>query len=308
MNIVVKSYFVGVLAVAGLVVAAVALGAPATTQVIVGNATPTVTDVTIAPSTITLTENTTAVVNIIATISDSNGCGDVYTSGTMTGKLYRKLVTGTSSCTTDARNCYPLTFTTTSAANACTGGSDTSMIVSTSIPVWYFADATDASSSLGYSAQSWYAYVVVTDESAATGNATSAAVNEVNTLLGLQVTAAIDYGTLSANSDTGATNQPATTTNTGNSKLDIEFSGTNMTGPATIAAAQQKYGTTSATYASLAYTLSTSAALKQTNLGIAVTSTAAAASTTYWGIAIPSGQAQGTYNGTNTFTAVWSSN
>jgi hypothetical protein len=305
MNIVAKSYVLGVLMVAGLITFSVALGAPATTSVTVGNATPTVTNVAITQSPIVLTENTTASINVTADIADGNGCADVFSSGTITGVLFRSGVSATSSCTQDARNCYRFTFTTTTAAGTCTGGTDTAMTVSSSIPVWYFADATDASSSLGYSAQWWVAYAKPTDFSASTSNATSATAVELNTLLGLQVTAAINYGVVAANADTGATNQPATTTNTGNSKLDIEFSGTNMTGPATLAATQQKYGTTTATYASLAYTLSTSPALKQTNLGIAVTSTAAAASTTYWGIAIPNGQTNGAYTGTNTFTAVW---
>lgn len=305
MNIVVKSYALGILMVAGLVTAAVALGAPATTTVIVGNAAPAVTNVAITQSPMVMTENTTAGINVTADVSDANGCVDVFTSGTMSGVLYRSGVAATSSCTQNALNCYRFTFTTTSAAGTCTGGSDTAMTVSSTIPVWYFADATDASSSLGYSAQWWVAYVGVTDASSSAANATSSAATELNTLLGLQVTAAINYGTQAANTDTGSTNQPATTTNTGNSKLNIEFSGTNMTGPATLAATQQKYGTTTVTYASLAYTLSTTATLRQNKLGIAVTSTAAAASTTYWGIAIPAGQTQGTYTGTNTFTAVW---
>jgi hypothetical protein len=308
MNIVVKSYVLGVLMVAGLITAAVALGAPASTSVTVGNAAPTITNVAITQSPMVMTENTTASINVTADIADGNGCADVFSSGTMTGVLFRSGIAATSSCTQDARNCYRFTFTTTSAAGPCTGGTDTAMTVSSSIPVWYFADATDASSSLGYSAQWWAAYVAATDFVASSSNATSGTAVELSTLLGLQVTAAINYGVVAANANTGATNQVATTTNTGNSKLDIEFSGTNMTGPATIAAAQQKFGTTSVTYASLSYTLSTSAALQQMNMGIAVTSTAPFASGTYWGIAIPNGQVNGSYTGTNTFTAVWSSN
>jgi hypothetical protein len=305
MNIVVRSYVFGVLLVAGLVTAAVVLGAASTTSVSVGNASPAITNVAITQSPIVVTENTTAGINVTADISDGNGCSDVFSSGTMSGVLYRSGLAATSSCAQNALNCYRFTFTTTSVANACTGGSDTAMTVSSTILVWYFAEATDASSSLGYAAQSWIAYVYATDYAASSSNATSTATVDLNTLLGLQVTAAINYGTVAANGDTGSTNQSATTTNTGNSKLNIEFSGTDMTGPATLAATQQKYGTTTVTYASLTYTLSNSAALKQTKLGIAVTSTAAAASTTYWGIAIPNGQTPGSYSGTNTFTAVW---
>ena len=275
------------------------------TSVSVTNATPTVSAVSISPATITLTENTTTTVTITATITDGNGCSDVFSSGTITATLYRSGVSATSSCTADTNNCYR-NITMTDVTASCTGGTDTTGNASGTAQVWYYAEATDASST--YPSENWVAMVKAVDFANASSTASSTA--ELNSLYALNVTAAINYGTLAASADTGSTNQAATTTNTGNYKIDVEFSGTNMTdgGSLTIAASQQKYGTSSVAYASLGYNLSTSPTQRDINLVKATTSTAPSASTTYWGLAIPAGQAAAAYTGTNTFTAVYSAN
>jgi hypothetical protein len=132
---------------------------------------------------------------------------------------------------------------------------------------------------------------------------------ELNSLYALNVTGSIAYGSVAANADTGSTNQVATTTNTGNYKIDVEFSGTNMTlGANTIAASQQRYGTSTASYASLTFALSTTATQRDMNIAKATASSTPAASSTFWGIAVPNGQLAGSYTGTNTFTAVYSAN
>ncbi len=275
----------------------------ASTAVDVGNAAPTVANVAITPNPIVLTENTSTTITITADITDANGCGDVFTSGTLSAVLYRTGVSGTSSCSNNALNCYR-NITMADAGGTCTGGADTSGTASGTIKVWYFADATDASST--FPSEWWAAYVLATDESAATGNATSSATVELNSLYALDVTASINYGAVPANTDTGSTNQVATTTNTGNYNIDIEFSGTNMaSGGDTLLASQQKYGTSSAAYASLTHTLSTSPTARNINVGRTTTSTSQTASTTYWGIAVPGGQPTGSYTGSNTFTAIF---
>jgi hypothetical protein len=273
----------------------------ASTAVTVGNATPSVTAVAISPSTITLTENATTSITITATITDGNGCDSVFASGSIVATLYRSGVAATSSCTANDNNCYR-NITLSEVANSCTGGVDTSGDASGTVHIWYHAEATDASST--YPSENWVAMVKATDFEVASSTASSTA--ELNSLYALNVTASISYGTLAANADTGASNQVATTTNTGNYKLDIEFSGTDMTGPDTIVAAQQKYSSTSVTYASLAYSLSTSATARQINLIKATASSTPSNQATYWGIAIPSGKPAGAYTGTNTFTAIYS--
>jgi hypothetical protein len=271
----------------------------ASTAVTVGNAAPSVTSVAIVPSTITLTENATTSVTVTATITDGNGCDTVFTSGSIVATLYRSGVGA--SCSADDNNCY-VNITMADTGGTCTGGVDTSGDASGTVAIWYHADATDASST--YPTETWVVDVKATDSESASSTASSTA--ELNSLYALDITASISYGTLAADGDTGATNQIATTTNTGNYKLDIEFSGTDMTGPDTIVAAQQKYSTTTATYASLAYTLSTSATARQVNLVKATASSTPSQQATYWGIAIPSGKPAGAYTGTNTFTAIYS--
>lgn len=271
----------------------------ASTAVTVGNATPSVTAVAISPSTITLTENATTSITITATITDGNGCDTVFASGSIVATLYRSGVG--SSCSADDNNCYQ-NITLSEVGSSCTGGSDTSGDASGTVAMWYHAEATDASST--YPSETWVADVKAIDFENASSTASSTA--ELNSLYALNVTASISYGTLAANADTGAANQSATTTNTGNYKLDIEFSGTDMTGPDTIVAAQQKYSSTSVTYASLAYNLSTSPTSRQINLVKATASSTPSIQGTYWGIAIPSGKPAGSYTGTNTFTAIYS--
>jgi hypothetical protein len=273
----------------------------ASTAVTVGNAVPSVSAVAIVPSTITLTENATTSVTITATITDGNGCDTVFASGSIVATLYRSGVG--SACSANDNNCYR-SIALSEVGATCSGGSDTSGDASGTVALWYHADATDASST--YPTETWVADVKAIDFENASSTASSTA--ELNSLYALNVTASISYGTLAANADTGATNQLATTTNTGNYKLDIEFSGTDMTdgGVNTIVAAQQKYSTTSATYASLAFTLSTSPASQQVNIVKATASSTPSTQTTYWGIAIPSGKPAGSYTGTNTFTAIYS--
>jgi hypothetical protein len=279
-----------------------------TTSVAVGNAAPTISNVQINPSPIVLTENGTTSVAITATITDANGCAEVISSGTIWFALYRSgVATSTPSSTYNANSMYTTSsFGTFSvqASDTCTGGSDTTADVSSTVPVWYIADPTDASST--FSSEFWVGYVKAFDYTNSSSSATSSAQVELNTLTAITVTPLITFGTVAAGSNTAGVNQVATTTNTGNSKVDIEFSGTDMTGNGTIAATNQKYATATVTYASLAYTLSNSATVRDINLSDASVTSTPNTSTTYWGIAVPGGSASGTYTGTNTFTAVWS--
>lgn len=310
MNPILKVYAVSVIVGLGMLGAFGALQSvladSASTAVSVQNAAPSVTSVDLTPSPITLTENTSTTVTITATVTDSNGCDDVFTSGTITAVVYRSGLAATSSCSADENNCYR-NITLIEAANTCTGGADTSGDASGTIPIWYFAEATDASST--FPTETWQAAVTARDATGDSGTSTDSTPPELNSLYALNVTSAINFGAVSPGTDTGSTNQPATTTNTGNFKIDIEFSGTDMTsGGNTLNATQEKYGTSSVAYSSLAYTLSTSATARDVNLTKTTASGSPVSTTTYWGIAIPNGQATGTYSGTNTFTAIYSSN
>src|SRR5258708_1799687 len=135
-----------------------------TSQVVVGNAAPTVSSVAIGSSTITLTANATTNVNVTAIVADNNGCSDL-SGGTTTILFYRNSFTS-STCQsggTTSLDCYKATaFTATS---SCVGNG-TSINVTTTFAVQYFARATDASSS--FPSVGWRASVLFTDPTGAT--------------------------------------------------------------------------------------------------------------------------------------------
>lgn len=277
----------------------------ASTSVTVSNATPVVSAVALnGGSAISLTENTTTSLAITATVTDSNSCEDVFTSGTISAVLYRTGVTASSSCTSDARNCYR-NITLVEVGNTCNGTSDTSGDAVATATIWYFSDPTDTSSS--YSGQGWTAAVTATDGSSA--SASSTAVVALNSLYALNVTASITFGSLASGASSTA-DQVATSTNTGNFKIDNEISGVDMTaGSFTLVAGNQKFGTSSAAHPDLTYTLSTSATAINLDVPVAVTSTNPTSTVaSFWRINIPSGSRTGSYTGTNTFTAIYSSN
>ncbi|HXF44029.1 MAG TPA: hypothetical protein VNK70_01005 [Candidatus Paceibacterota bacterium] len=272
-----------------------------TPSVTVGNAAPSVSAVDISPATITLTENGTTTITITATITDSNGCSEVFTGGTIKAQLYRSGVSGAGSCSADPNNCYR-NITMTDVGGTCAGGSDTSGNASGTVQIWYIAEATDASSS--FSTETWQVEVIATDSSNASSSATDSTPPELSTLLALDVTASLSYGTVAANATSATVS--ASTTNTGNyNTLDAQFSGVALeSGANSIAAAQQKYSTTtSEAYEQLDYTLSTTPTFRELNIAKATATTTPSKQGSFWAILIPAGQAAGTYNGTTTITA-----
>ena len=304
-SLILQAYCVAaLLAFAVVGISTIVFADTSTTSVLVGNATPTVTNVSIGPASITLTENATTAVHISATITDTNGCGDVITSGTVRGILFREGVSST--CAASELSCYRDVIMIASTSDTCAGGADTTVDAYGTANVYYFADATDASSS--FATQSWFLSVKAIDDSDASSTATDTTSHELNTLVALNVSSTITHGTVAPGSNTGATNQNATTSNTGNNTIDLDISASDMTGPGNpIVSTNQKYGTTNTTYADLPFTATSSPpAQRAWNIGRTTASTSASVSSTFWGIAIPSGQASGTYTGTNTFTALWS--
>lgn len=287
----------GVIAIVRTVVAA-----NLTSQVIVGNAAPTVSSVSINGGTnITLTANATQTVQVNATISDSNGCADL-TGGSSTILLYRSGYTS-SSCNTTQNNQYCYKATAFTVTSTCQGG--TTINTTTTFELYYFADATDASSS--YSGQNWLATVIQRDAADAISFADSSGV-EVNTLTAINVTtSSVNYGTLSANTDTGSTNQIATTTNAGNSSTTLQLSAlsTLTSGPNSIPTSSQKYATSSFTYSSGGTALSATPTTVSGFLLTKPTSTSNVQAATFWGLQVPNGTPTGTYTGTNVFSALF---
>ncbi len=262
------------------------------------NQPPTVSSVLLnggAP--ITLTANSTTSIAVGFTITDNDGCSDVFTGGGVTTTIFRSGVGA--SCSVNNLNCY----TTTTQINNCSGGN--SATATATIPIWYFAEPTDASST--YSGQSWQAKVFSSDAGGLSSSSTSSGVN-LNTLLAINLsTSAINYGTVGAGSNTGATNQTILIQNTGNSSSTLQISGTDLTFNANIIPVSlQHYSTNTFTYNISDTPLNSFLTAVAGFFLTKPTSTTPVAKNLYWGIAAPPGNPTGGYNGTNTITAIWS--
>lgn len=240
---------------------------------------------------VTLIENTTKSVSCVGTVTDADGFADI---SSVKADFYR---TGaTISAPLDANDHYQLSGD----ANCVpSGGAGNSETYTCAFSVEYFADATDATG--GFPADDWTCTMTPTD-TVGEGTASSDVI-EMNTLLALNVTASISYGTLNPNTDTGATNQTTTVTNTGNVDMDPQLSGTDMTCSGnTIVVGQQQYSAVPFTYGA-GTSLTTSAVTL--NITLPQRTAGVITDTVEWGIGIPNGTINcAPYSGTNTFSAV----
>ena len=278
----------------------------ASTACEVGNVAPSISSLTLnGGSNITLTENTHKWATSTMTVTDQNGCDTI---SSVTAKLYRTSVsTNGTTCSQNDNNCYIDTggttcVATTTGGNTCDGGSDTSAEYDCCFKIWYIADPTDAGT---YVDDIWAVSATTTDDAADTGTATNTTETiQIISLNALNVTSSIDYSAVSAGNNTGATNKETTITTTGNTAIDSELSGTDMTGAGTIAVTNQKYGFSDVTYASLTFNLSTGATQRELDNVKPTSTTSPQSDIVYWGLNVPAGSPTGSYSGTNTFGAV----
>lgn len=258
------------------------------------NSAPTVSAVAInGGSAITLIENTTMNVNATGTITDTDGNADIAYA---TATIYRSGV-GTG-CSADDNNCYRLASSSCS-LSACAGNS---CLATCTAAIQFFADPTDSGT---YAAQNWLASVTGVDQSGASGSATAGTGAELNTLLALNVTGSINYGSVAPGGNTGSTNQSTTVTNTGNATIDINLSGTNLiSGGNTITVGNQKYATSTFTYSgcSVCTALTTSPVQYIVNI-LKPATTTPVTQNVYWGLSVGTNPS-GSYTGTNTVDAV----
>jgi hypothetical protein len=295
----------------GFLVVQTIYGSTVTSTVTVGAAAPVISSVNIYtvaggnnPATITLTANATTSISVNATISDNNGCSEI-TGGTTTILLYRSGVSSSTCLTTPNNlNCY--TATAFTASSTCSGGS---VNVTTTFGVYYFAQATDGSSS--FPGQNWLATINFTTPDNTTGTADSTHTTSTNilaTVTALNITtSSINYGLLQASSTTGSVNQITTSTNAGNSSTSLQLSAqaTLSSGVNVIATSSQGYSTSTFTYPGNSTALSASPATVSGFLLTSPTTTTNVAQPVFWGLAVPNGTPTGTYNGTNLFTALF---
>lgn len=245
---------------------------------------------------ITVISNSTTSINVGFTVTDNGGCSSVFTGGGVTTTIFRSGVGP--NCTADNQNCY----VTNAQVNDCVSG-NTATATST-IPIYYFADPTDSSST--FSGETWQAQVIVSNTGNSSSTATSTGV-ELNTLLAINLsTSTVNYGLVGAGQNTGGTNRIVGIQNTGNSSSTIKVSGTSLSfNTNIISTSSQRYATNTFTYNTgdtpLSGILTTVAGLFLSK----PTSTITTQKNMYWGISADGGSPTGTYTGINTITAVW---
>ncbi|MDO8522782.1 MAG: hypothetical protein Q7S12_00640, partial [bacterium] len=264
----------------------------------VNNVAPVVSQVKLNnDSAISLTENATTSVPMQATVSDNNGCSDISTA---IATVFRQA--SSTSCTAQDDNfCY---FQMSLAITGCAAGA-VDATSSANVDLWYHADAT--SGSVPFSSDIWDASTTATDNNSASHSATTTTPVEMNTTLGVaDNTVGIEYGGISAGSNSVTLNATSTLASTGNTSLDFNTTSTFMTsGANTIDPVFQEYSTTSAV-AIGSGTKATSTADQVIDLDLPKTTATATQATAgvYWGISVPSGQTSGTYAGETKYDAV----
>lgn len=167
-------------------------------------------------STLTLIESTTTPLYVHGSISDADGCADVATNGSVTGKFYRSNHASGDGCSADNNDCYTIENAACT-KTACDGPEDPDFNYECTIQVQYYADSTTNGP---HTDSDWTAKIIATDASTASGNATDGI--EMNNTVALNATSSIDYGTNDLGAESGE--QTLTTTNAGNSGIDIDLS------------------------------------------------------------------------------------
>lgn len=279
----------------------------ASTAVTVGNATPVASATNFNESAvINLTENTTSTYYATTTITDNNGCDDIFA---VYADFYRGDLAA-ADCDTVGEEVYNycrprVTCTVVSGyGNTCDSGTDTSAEYECQLDLSFYADP--------YA--TWIAGIQAGDGSATTSVSSDTDTAEVASTAALNVTSSISYSTVAANSNTGVVNSTTTITNTGNIALDTEFSGdvmckddypTCVTGSTPMTPAQQEYSLAPFAYtAGTDLVATTSPTTVQTILPKNYSTTTPITDDISWGIGIPVGTETGDYTGQNTFTAV----
>lgn len=279
-----------------------------TSSVDIGNATSTISNLSLnGGSNIILNEGTFKSVNSTMTVTDSNGCSTITS---VTAKLYRAPTsTAGTNCSQNDNDCYIGNCAATTTGNVCDGGVDTSVEYDCGFNVWYIADPTDAGA---YGGDIW-AVAATSSDGLADGTATNTGQTiEISSLNALTVSSGISHGSMTAGQNTGVTNQPVYATTTGNTAIDAGINGSRYLcsdwptcATNTIDVWNQKYDTTNQTYSSLTYTLTstTTPQLELTNAKPTST-TSPEVDIIYWGLNVPGGTPEGSYQSTTTVSAV----
>ncbi len=169
-------------------------------------------------SSISPSENTTVTVYVHGTASDLDGCEEIDAVSQWTEVMHRTNVASAEACSADNNDCYAGTVT----LSGCSGGADQDIVYEYSIALQYYADPTDAGAP--HSGTNWTSYIKVEDDASASDEGTDTW--EYNSLLALNITENVDYGTLTLGAQSAE--KSLLFTNTGNRDMDASQSADNM--------------------------------------------------------------------------------
>jgi hypothetical protein len=305
-------------------------------QITVNNVAPTVSGISLNGGLdITLTQPgaQTTGFTLAFTTSDANSCrtiADGFEITNYVASVFRSSL-GTSSCNGvtagqyDPNDCYPSILATstwnlncTASSTTCTaGGGDATMDWACTFPLWFIADATDASSPT--TTDFWVGAVAGIDDDNATGTlATSTTVVDVLSFTAIDLlSASIPYGQLEPGQNSGTLTASTSILSQGNTGLDQSLEGESMcttftvgnecisSASSTIAESEQEFATSTVAYGSGFNLSSTTPQQLELNVPKSTSTTTPNTGVTYWGINVPvSITLAGSYTGLNTFTAV----
>jgi hypothetical protein len=259
------------------------------------------------------------------TVIDENSCMTTSSAAEITSALInvRMSEITSASCTAsgdyNANNCYPDAYATwnsvcaaSTTVNACTGNTDTDVGWACTFPLQYHADPTVSGTPA--SSSNWIAAVKATDDNSANTGLVDSTTNsnEMDKFMAYDLASTtLAYGTVAPNAD--SLEKTTTVKATGNVGLDDNLSGGNATSKgmcvtdyptcsgAYIGTGQQKYNLTSslgwegAGATALAY----SPAESELNCAKTTITGTPATKDTYWYLRVLTGQAVGTYTGSN---------
>ena len=264
-------------------------------SVSVANALPVASGVSLnSGSSITLYPNpATTSVSVGATITDANGCNDI---ASVDIAVYKNGTTCTSVANANDDTCYFATVASSSAdISGCSGGSDTSSVLSHTFDFKSFADP-----------GTWTANITPTDIEA-TGISASSSV-ALNETLALDVTSSLNYGAVAGGSSSVG-DHTITTTDLGNVAIDFDLIGSDLicnggvNPQGSIPTGNLQYDLASFTYGNGTALSSTTQTAVNANLATTSVASPTTSADTYWQVAVPSG-VRGICSGQITFSAI----
>lgn len=263
-----------------------------------------------------------------AAVSDANSCLTAASTSEIVSTVvsFYKFDVGSSTCNGTAgsynpNNCYPSGVATTTwnlsctaSSTTCGGPTDPTVTWNCTFPLWFLADPTDASSP--FATSSWRAAVAGVDDDNATGTLTvGTSTPEVLSFPALDLlTDEIAYGALEPGQAAGPLTATTTIVAIGNTGIDQILQGESMcttftvstecpvSASSTVPENQQRFATSSVSYASGVSLSSTTPYQLEINVPKTTSTSTYASRQTYWGIQVPGSiTLAGSYTGLNTF-------